>query len=514
MCSWIFILKTIILSLVVISIIIGNSLVITAVALYRKLRKSVSNFFIASLALADFLLAAVILPFSLSKEIFGYWSFGQVMCQIWLVSDVWICTASILHLCAISLDRYIAIAFPLRYPTLMTHKRCRIICLAMWALSFIICFPGLFKWKRTELVSTLSANHSENTTVTTGPQQCDVINDDSVGYTIYSALGSFFIPSIVMTGFYIKIFLMARNFMKQSQRGTLAPSNGDQTMRIHRGISTKLSLYKSAKCAYEMSDLITTTGELASEKNGHKTFYQNSISIDDITHYNRNHTTSDDPMNLTTTDSPLNHTTRDSPVNHTTSDSPVNHTTRDIPVNHTTRDSPVNHTTSDSPVNHTTRDSPVDNTLRRGSFKSERSEAQLLNSLKRPKAKITVGTALNRETRAAKTVAIIVGGFIACWTPFFVCYLLQGAGNIAIDYTLFNVFIWIGYINSLLNPCIYAYFSIDYRHAFKKILKCQVRRNQRSKGVWGFVGSLYVSSSTDKRNSFCSKAHNLASAPT
>ena len=420
----------------------------------------------------------------------------------------------------------------------------------MWALSFIICFPGLFKWKRTELVSTLSANHSENTTVTTGPQQCDVINDDSVGYTIYSALGSFFIPSIVMTGFYIKIFLMARNFMKQSQRGTLAPSNGDQTMRIHRGISTKLSLYKSAKCAYEMSDLITTTGELASEKNGHKTFYQNSISIDDITHYNRNHTTSDNPMNLTTTDSPLNHTTRDSPVNHTTSDSPVNHTTRDIPVNHTTRDSPVNHTTrdspvnhttsdspvnhttrdipvnhttrdspvnhttSDSPVNHTTRDSPVDNTLRRGSFKSERSEAQLLNSLKRPKAKITVGTALNRETRAAKTVAIIVGGFIACWTPFFVCYLLQGAGNIAIDYTLFNVFIWIGYINSLLNPCIYAYFSIDYRHAFKKILKCQVRRNQRSKGVWGFVGSLYVSSSTDKRNSFCSKAHNLASAPT
>ena len=90
-------------------------MVILAVATCRKLRKSVSNLFILSLAVTDSMLAVLILSLSLVNQVLGYWIFGEVVCGLWLLMDITICTASILHLCAISVDRYIAICHPLRY---------------------------------------------------------------------------------------------------------------------------------------------------------------------------------------------------------------------------------------------------------------------------------------------------------------------------------------------------------------------------------------------------------------
>jgi hypothetical protein len=58
-----------------------------------------------SLALADFLLGLLIVPFSLANELMGYWYFGAVLCEVWKAMDVLLCTASITSLCLISLDR-------------------------------------------------------------------------------------------------------------------------------------------------------------------------------------------------------------------------------------------------------------------------------------------------------------------------------------------------------------------------------------------------------------------------
>ena len=43
----------------------------------------------------------------------GYWPFGLIVCDIWQVCDVMMCTSSIMHMCSISLDRYIVIRRPL-----------------------------------------------------------------------------------------------------------------------------------------------------------------------------------------------------------------------------------------------------------------------------------------------------------------------------------------------------------------------------------------------------------------
>jgi len=56
----------------------------------------------------------------LAVQVLRYWPFGAMWCRIWLAIDVWLCTASIFNLCAISLDRYIAISRPVKYPAVMS----------------------------------------------------------------------------------------------------------------------------------------------------------------------------------------------------------------------------------------------------------------------------------------------------------------------------------------------------------------------------------------------------------
>ena len=84
--------------------ILGNTLVIFAVLLVNKLRCP-GNFLIVSLAASDLLVSIMVMPFGTYQEYQHYWGLGEVACDIYIVFDVLLCTASILNLCAISIDR-------------------------------------------------------------------------------------------------------------------------------------------------------------------------------------------------------------------------------------------------------------------------------------------------------------------------------------------------------------------------------------------------------------------------
>ncbi|XP_038602536.1 alpha-1A adrenergic receptor [Tachyglossus aculeatus] len=198
--------------------VLGNILVILSVACHRHLQ-SVTHYYIANLAVADLLLTSTVLPFSAIFEILGYWAFGRVFCTIWAAVDVLCCTASIMGLCVISVDRYIGVSYPLRYPTIVTERRGLLALLSVWALALVISICPLFGWRQPA---------PKDETI------CQ-INEDP-GYVLFSALGSFYVPLAIILAMYCRVYVVARRESRGLRAGLKTDKSDSEqvTLRIHR----------------------------------------------------------------------------------------------------------------------------------------------------------------------------------------------------------------------------------------------------------------------------------------
>lgn len=238
--------ESIILGLILSSFIFlalaGNALVMVAILTDRHLRKT-SNYFIVSLAVADALVALVVMTFSLVNDILGRWVFGRTLCNIWVSSDVMCSTASIMNLCAISLDRYIHIRNPLHYETWVTQNRTLVVISCIWVLSALISFlPIQLGWHRARVESSLE----------------DEVTDDEVFicaldlnplYAVLSSIVSFYLPCMVMILIYIKLYHYAKIHVKRIRRDEelLSKINScDATSASASDIKTRMTEHKAA----------------------------------------------------------------------------------------------------------------------------------------------------------------------------------------------------------------------------------------------------------------------------
>ncbi|XP_058128874.1 uncharacterized protein LOC131287774 [Anopheles ziemanni] len=188
-------LKSLIFGSIIIGAVLGNALVIISVHKNRKLRV-ITNYFVVSLAMADMLVALCAMTFNASVELSGRWLFGSFMCDVWNSLDVYFSTASILHLCCISVDRYFAIVRPLEYPLYMTHRTVFFMLANVWVLPALISFTPIFLgWYTT-------AEHLK--AARTNPNLCIFVVNKS--YAIVSSSISFWIPGIVMLTMYYRIY--------------------------------------------------------------------------------------------------------------------------------------------------------------------------------------------------------------------------------------------------------------------------------------------------------------------
>ncbi|KAK4875287.1 hypothetical protein RN001_011709 [Aquatica leii] len=140
------VVASIVVTILMIVVVVGNMLVIIAITTEKAL-KNIQNWFIASLAVADFFLGLVIMPFSLANELMGYWIFGAWWCDVHSAMDVLLSTASIMNLCLISLDRYWSITQAVEYLKKRTPGRAVLMIAIVWVVSALICIPPLLGWK-------------------------------------------------------------------------------------------------------------------------------------------------------------------------------------------------------------------------------------------------------------------------------------------------------------------------------------------------------------------------------
>ncbi|XP_037542018.1 trace amine-associated receptor 1-like [Nematolebias whitei] len=84
----------------------------------------------------------------------------------------------------------------------------------------------------------------------------------------------------------------------------------------------------------------------------------------------------------------------------------------------------------------------------------------------------SVATVNNMERKATKTLAIVLGAFLMCWLPFFLCFSLQLLGGVSVP--VYETLNWLTLFNSMLNPFIYAFFYHWFRSAFKIIISRKI----------------------------------------
>lgn len=392
--------------------VFGNVLVIIAVFTSRAL-KAPQNLFLVSLASADILVATLVIPFSLANEVMGYWYFGKVWCEIYLALDVLFCTSSIVHLCAISLDRYWSITQAIEYNLKRTPRRIKAIIVTVWVISAVISFPPLIS------IEKKGAGGGQQ------PAEPSCKINDQKWYVISSSIGSFFAPCLIMILVYVRIYQIAkrRTRVPPSRRGPDAcstpPGGAD---RRPNGLGPERGAGPAGAEAEPLpTQLNGAPGEPApaGPRDG-------------------------DALDLEESSSSEHAERPPGPRRHE----------RGPRAKGKTRASQVK---------------PGDSLPRRGPGAAGPGTSGSGPGEERGVKASRWRGRQNREKRFTFVLAVVIGVFVVCWFPFFFTYTLIAVGC-PVPYQLFNFFFWFGYCNSSLNPVIYTIFNHDFRRAFKKIL--------------------------------------------
>ncbi|KAL7853678.1 hypothetical protein AOLI_G00205220 [Acnodon oligacanthus] len=365
-------------ALIILVTVVGNALVVAAVLTSRALRAP-QHLFLVSLASADILVATLVIPFSLANEVMGYWYFGSTWCALYLALDVLFCTASIAHLCAISLDRYWSVTEAARYNARRTPRRVKAMIATAWLVAALVSFPPLVLTEHDELV-------------------CSLNND--TWYILSSCAVSFFGPGIIMVAVYCRIYRVA----KQRAAAVFAAKSS-----APRAISRSETWFprRSANGNGNGSGGETTCDKRRGE-------------LDDI----------------------------------------------DL---------------EESCVSDSARGGggggggggSVGARPERVPWACSRAAGAALEEVSARRPALSKSRAAQmREKRFTFVLAVVMGVFVLCWFPFFFTYSLHAIcrESCTIPDTLFNLFFWIGYCNSSVNPIIYTIFNRDFRKAFKKIM--------------------------------------------
>nr|XP_018671402.1 5-hydroxytryptamine receptor 2C-like isoform X2 [Ciona intestinalis] len=380
----------------------GNVLVIISVWLDRRLRSS-TNYFLTSLAVADLLVAVVVMPPSLAMIVNNYvWPFPPQLCGVWTMLDVFFSTASILHLCLISLDRYVALSRPFSHRRsesslvgrikLGSYEKPRVTrsigirIFIVWATAFVIAVP----------LPILGASDRDNLFIG------DMCAINVPEFAVFGSLVAFLLPLVIMFVMYTLTILALRrqaklitNAMTQSSDETMNPNHGK---------------YSSVREAINQIQTLLGFGVV--------------IQPDGVK-----------PM-----------------TSHAS--------TKRI-------------------------------------YRSKNSTRRLSSSFKH-----RIMANINNEQRASKVIMTIRGYdvtstylqvlglifvlFCLFWSPFFitnvVSHLCQTCNQQLMGQCM-NWFVWVGYVSSGVNPCVYTLFSRRFRQTFLNILRGRcLRVNQLQRG--------------------------------
>ncbi|XP_053144590.1 neuropeptide Y receptor type 2-like [Hemicordylus capensis] len=197
-------------SLIILLGFIGNSLVIYMIVRYKTMR-TVTNFFIANLALADLMVDTLCLPFTLAYTLLDEWRFGAVLCHLVFYAQALSVHVSTLTLTVIALDRYRCIVFHL--DSRISKKISFTIIAITWIVAAVLASPlAIFREYRYEEIPYIDLR------LAVCSEKWPSENRDATIYSLSMLLLQYVLPLSIICYAYIRIWFKLRSHISPIAR--------------------------------------------------------------------------------------------------------------------------------------------------------------------------------------------------------------------------------------------------------------------------------------------------------
>ncbi|XP_075541194.1 adenosine receptor [Dermacentor variabilis] len=422
---------------------VGNLAVLVCFARERRLRRRLTNYYILSLAVADLLVGVMAIPFAVLTRA-GIPHDSPLACVAMLSFIVVLCTVSILHLVAVSVDRYWAILYPLAYQRLASEAVVLSVVIACWLSGFVLGFLPLLGWHDSEAASS---------------GDCLFLPVMKYSFLVFLYFATIVYPALLIAFFYIRIYSVVR---KQLRQITVF---ADNVRTEHDGTPSRgagnNSRSDEALCAVPLKE----TPNLSEVDRCRR------LSADFHKRNPRPSLTSQKSNGIVYTEE-------------NDHESIVNHNGR----HHKMKEEAKKHSDPAPDVGNNGTSLRNGHVEEFGHYKRNRRKSSDSHHRGRRMHRCNSDCSHcfplhlshhhsqqhKREVRTAKALLSIVLFFMICWFPLYTLNCIKAfCVGCEAPHWVFDVLIVLSHANSALNPFLYAYRMSDFRNAFKRLLRCK-----------------------------------------
>ncbi|XP_036594597.1 histamine H1 receptor [Trichosurus vulpecula] len=450
-----------------------NLLVLYAVRTEKKLH-TVGNLYIISLSVADLIVGAAVMPLNI---VYLFRSLDRPLCLFWLSMDYVASTASIFSVFILCIDRYRSVQQPLKYLRYRTKTRAIVTILVTWFLASLWIIP-ILGWRSFWPETNMSDQYDNKTS----GDKCETDFYKVTWFKVMTAIINFYLPTLLMLWFYSKIYRAVRQHCQHREFINASfPSFSDGVVSHKKH---KICLPKQEKDA----NLETL------KRKPEGTYYpiSNSIPTKAQDSAKKSPPEEKSPPGFEQADEEVAVKDRYFPIDVAQPQSGMVETGRYMSIHQKQPDpkelSPAIQyasETSEETIFAEASSPATDSSAVAGSAAAVSAEDQAKTKatfgldyltftwkrLRSHSRQYVKGVHMNRERKAAKQLGCIMAAFILCWIPYFIFFMVIAYCTKCCNEHVQMFTMWLGYINSTLNPLIYPLCNENFRKAFKKIFR-------------------------------------------
>ncbi|XP_062315486.1 histamine H1 receptor [Osmerus eperlanus] len=472
--------------------VIMNILVLYAVKKEKTLH-TVGNLYIVSLSVADLIVGATVMPLNLVYLLEDEWKLGRIVCQFWLIMDYVASTASIFSLFILCLDRYRSVRQPLKYLKYRTRGKASVMITGAWLLSMTWILP-ILGWRSFTHVQLKP--EMEN--------KCDTDFRFVTWFKVITAVFNFYVPSILMLWFYTRIYLAVRQHIRERER-IINPVDSFGDNGPHNAQTLENDVYQcrrdnmaSSEYSHQESlvDHYTLEKPYYSNVKNEREEINSELDKINICHSSLSRTTE-------LTDSAKYENGECLSPQQVKSDSDASLSVSPVGIQHSednnveklfvsVTDCHVAVPNSVAGVCEITQISDVERYTTMLRHNNEFNPSLALSWPEEGDTKLDGANGLTlkhtwqrfcehsrqrihslqirKEHKAAKQLGCIIAAFMMCWIPYFIAFMVMAFCQTCVLHDLHMFTIWLGYMNSTLNPFIYPLCNENFKRVFKSIL--------------------------------------------